>query len=309
MLIPKQAIAAVGQGGVFVACTTRFTRLSTLSESRRGRATLPSDRVCARASNGMVDPPESATQAEHEWPLPNSVNESVNQAKGACIRALAAGKARLEIDLLLPLIGATDLDDWPGGIKQQYLAAEPLVGKLLRSFLEGAPSSAFGGCKPRVIDDGDAVVAWESDQVALVLFPTAETLPEIQRIGNSFPDRPLLLVNPQWQPGQVISDFGFGAKRKAAEEFLSTFEFVYGLKTSRIRSADVRILKCFPGKWQVHLAKSDGSTTCLSLEDKRPSYKRLEEILKQEERKNNDGSQGWLQRIVTEFNFNKDSLR
>lgn len=48
-----------------------------------------------------------------EWPLPTTSDLSVEQARGACQRAIADGKKRLQIDLLLPLIGATDLDDWP----------------------------------------------------------------------------------------------------------------------------------------------------------------------------------------------------
>lgn len=41
--------------------------------------------------------------------------------------AWQAGIKRQRIELLLPLIGATDLDDWPGGIRQQFKAAAPLV--------------------------------------------------------------------------------------------------------------------------------------------------------------------------------------
>ena len=37
------------------------------------------------------------------------------------------------MELLLPLIGATDLDDWPGGIRQQFKAAQPLVESILRT--------------------------------------------------------------------------------------------------------------------------------------------------------------------------------
>jgi hypothetical protein len=41
--------------------------------------------------------------------------------------AWQAGVKRQSVELLLPLIGATDLDDWPGGIRQQFKAAAPLV--------------------------------------------------------------------------------------------------------------------------------------------------------------------------------------
>jgi hypothetical protein len=50
---------------------------------------------------------------------------------------------------------------------------------------------------------------------------------------------------------QVISDFGFGEQRKAREEFVASFSMVYHLKQMRVMGEDVRLLKCYPGKWQV----------------------------------------------------------
>ena len=44
----------------------------------------------------------------------------MEQAMNAAKRAHAAGVRRQRMELLLPLIGATDLDDWPGGIRQQF---------------------------------------------------------------------------------------------------------------------------------------------------------------------------------------------
>ena len=35
-------------------------------------------------------------------------------------QALADGISMQAIELNLPLIGATDLDDWPGGVRQQF---------------------------------------------------------------------------------------------------------------------------------------------------------------------------------------------
>jgi hypothetical protein len=56
----------------------------------------------------------------------------VNQAVTAIEAAWKAGIKRQRIELLLPLIGATDLDDWPGGIRQQFKAAAPLVEGILK---------------------------------------------------------------------------------------------------------------------------------------------------------------------------------
>jgi hypothetical protein len=51
--------------------------------------------------------------------VPSSPEAQVSQAVQAIQAAWRAGITRQRVELLLPLIGATDLDDWPGGIRQQ----------------------------------------------------------------------------------------------------------------------------------------------------------------------------------------------
>jgi hypothetical protein len=50
---------------------------------------------------------------KRQYSLPGTVEESIDQARQACREAIKDGKRRLQLELLLPLIGATDLDDWP----------------------------------------------------------------------------------------------------------------------------------------------------------------------------------------------------
>lgn len=59
--------------------------------------------------------------------------------------------------------------------------------------------------------------------------------------GDGTPDEGILtlLVNPQWQAGQVISDFGFGSRRQNIEKFLLGFQEVYYLKQQRILGDDI----------------------------------------------------------------------
>lgn len=51
---------------------------------------------------------------KRQFPLPATVDESVSQARQACQQAIKDGKSRMLLEIILPLIGATDLDDWPG---------------------------------------------------------------------------------------------------------------------------------------------------------------------------------------------------
>ena len=48
------------------------------------------------------------------YPIPDGPQETAEQALGAVQRAWAKGIKRQRVELLLPLIGATDLDDWCG---------------------------------------------------------------------------------------------------------------------------------------------------------------------------------------------------
>eukprot|EP00271_Cylindrocystis_brebissonii_P015650 TRINITY_DN385_c2_g1_i1.p1 TRINITY_DN385_c2_g1~~TRINITY_DN385_c2_g1_i1.p1 ORF type:complete len:384 (+),score=49.11 TRINITY_DN385_c2_g1_i1:92-1243(+) len=288
-------------------------RASFRSVGRSNYRRSVSVRTFSAAPDAAAADDSSPAAPAKDWPLPRSVEESVSQARAACKRAIADGKLRLQLELLLPLIGATDLDDWPGGIQQQFKAASPLVSSLLNSVvgadegLEGRGNAQpDGGCKKSVVDSGDAVVAWESEKVALLLFATGETLGKLASLAQ-VADRPLLLVNPQWQGGQVISDFGFGQRRKEAEALVASFTPTYALKRLRIQSRDVRLLQCYPGGWQIFLTEANGITsTCIARQPTLPSYRELEAILRAQ-----DGagqSPSWFQRLQTEFKFNQDSL-
>ena len=97
----------------------------------RGSATRAVRRAAtllhASARSSRLGCRASAQQAASSAPgvIPQSPKETVEQAAAACRRAWAAGVRRHRVELLLPLIGATDIDDWPGGIQQQFKAAGP----------------------------------------------------------------------------------------------------------------------------------------------------------------------------------------
>lgn len=67
--------------------------------------------------------PAAGEASSAPLPVPRGPQETVAQAVAACTRAWEAGVKRQRVELLLPLIGATDLDDWPGGIRQQFKAS------------------------------------------------------------------------------------------------------------------------------------------------------------------------------------------
>lgn len=58
-----------------------------------------------------------------------------------------------------------------------------MVEELLRG-LKQLPGLE-GPLSAKVIDDGDAVAAWEGPRLAAVLFPTGETLGDVRRIADA----------------------------------------------------------------------------------------------------------------------------
>ena len=59
--------------------------------------------------------------------FPTSPEDQVRQASIALALANKDNKTRHSIRLLLPIIGATELDDWSGGARQMMDAASPLI--------------------------------------------------------------------------------------------------------------------------------------------------------------------------------------
>lgn len=206
----------------------------------------------------------------------------MRQAAAAVERALEAGVRRQRVELLLPLIGATDLDDWPGGIRQQFKAAQPMVEELLRQLKQ--LRALEGPLAARILDDGDAVAAWEGAGLAAVLFPTAETLGEVRRIAEARRDGLVLIINPQYTTeGQLVSDFGiFPWQRKAAEDLIGSFAETFTLRQLRINGDDARLLKAYPAPWQINLTRpeSPAQSECVAQLAERPSYKELESLLR-----------------------------
>lgn len=215
--------------------------------------------------------------------------------------------SRQRVELLLPLIGATDLDDWPGGIRQQFKAAAPLVEQILRALkqVEGLK----GPLEAQVWDDGDAVGAWTGENLAAVLFPTAPTLERLQQLAGRSP-KVLLIVNPQWEiQAGLSSDFGFGDRKRQRLEFVDSFVDSYCLRQLRITGDEVRVLYAHPGQWRTYVVPRGGATPkLLATSGARPSYREIEATLKSAYPESN-ANKGWLERLRDEAQWVQDSMK
>jgi len=277
-----------------MAQTGVSARFTSASRQHRGTVRLSASAKDQGQAQIFVDPA-----------LPKGPEETVQQARAAISAAISDGMKRLEVEFPLPLIGATDLDDWPGGVRQQFKAARPMVDSILGT-LPGVPES--DGLKTSILDQADAVALWESKAVVAVLFPLAETLDKLKELASSDLERPVMYINKQWSSsGQIISDFGWGPWRAKRESFLAEFSPVFTLTSIRILGEDVRLMYAYPGKWQVYAISMTGEIEKVASLDARPTYKEMEELLKL--REGSPASQDAITRLVSEFKFNSDSLK
>ena len=232
------------------------------------------------------------------------------QAAEAVRRAVADGKELVSVEFNLPLIGATDLDDWPGGVRQQYQAIAPMVGELLKSI--GTNEKA--DVTQRVVEDADAVVVLTTEGAQAMVFPTAETLPELKSLaGKSKKSGALAVVNSQIRTNNdgsnLISDLGIGPWKKKNEEFLAQFEMVYWLSEQRIQGETVRLLKSYQQPWQLYVLTemtADSEPECVQTFDERPSYQELEKLLMS--REGSVAAMSIIDRVKREAQFNPTSV-
>lgn len=256
-------------------------------------------------AKGSGEPPSAAGE-EPAPQFPQSSAQIVRQAYQSCKTAWNAGIKRQKIEIILPLIGATDIDDWPGGIRQQFKAAQPMVEDILTQ-LKLVPGLE-GPLKAKIIDDADAVGAWMGDSLALVLFPTAETLSDVRQIAEARPQGLTVLTNCQWTTeGQVINDFGlFPWVRAPALELIRSFEDTYIIKQLRINGDNTRWLYAYPHGWQISVVRGPKEMTCILKSDVKPTYKEVEDALRKLPW--TMSSKGLFDRIQAEAEFNRRSL-
>lgn len=225
--------------------------------------------------------------------FPTSPEDQVRQAFTAIQAAsqssesssdYSPGTKRHSIRLLLPIIGATELDDWPGGARQMMEAAAPLMTDLLTLLGKDSSNSNSNNSNTDNDNTNNAVVVQESvidpvdgvralfsqatnpiDDACAVLLPSADNTEILQTLNQQVGDkRNLILVNAQWKRK---SDFGssssattggflpWGKKNSREEtiEFVEGFEPTFHCSNVMVEGDIVRILRTFPGPWRVYL--------------------------------------------------------
>lgn len=250
---------------------------------------------------------DSAPTPAFKLRLPIDANDQVDQAAASVTRAWAAGATRASVRLLLPATGATDIDDFPGGTREQSGIAIPLVERMLTTMkkVEGLQ----GRLDVSVLDRAEGTAAWTSPALACILLPTAETLKACEAYAADRDARNglTLLVNPAWTlGGNIIGDFGIGYWRVAAEKRVAFFQLAYALDALRVAGDDIRLLYLTDAGWSVWLL-ADGKQTLLAegLPD-RPTAAAITDLLK--DTPGTAAGASLVDRLKREIGFLKDTM-
>jgi hypothetical protein len=187
--------------------------------------------------------------------IPQTFAETIDQAKQALQVALESGCTRITIDLVIPEIA----------LKAQYLASEfadffSEYGSGLKLIFPDVGSAAlarrdWGETDFIVTDIGSSRTPVEtkvsdSDQIFLVISPSAVEVNLVEKLCNVAGDRPVIILIPQLEDVSVVG-IGYAA-RQLRERFISILESAYYYRP--LESAVV--LRSYPGLWQVWQEKS-----------------------------------------------------
>lgn len=186
-----------------------------------------------------------------------------------------------------------------------------MAGELLK----GIGSDDKADIKQRVVDDGDAVAVLTTQGAKAMVFPTAETLPDLKSlVSEKKAGESIAIVNNQIKTNNdgsnLISDLGIGPWKRKNEEFLAQFELVYWLSEQRIQGETIRLLKAWPHPWQLFvLTDMNAENTdpeCIKTFKEKPSYKELESLLMS--REGSVAAMSIYERIQREAQFNASSV-
>ncbi|PSF34502.1 DUF1995 domain-containing protein [Aphanothece hegewaldii CCALA 016] len=209
--------------------------------------------------------------------IPNTLEETVNQAKEATKIALEEGLRRIQIEFVIPEIAleaqalalefASLFESYQSGLK--VIFADTGAAALARRdwgetwFKVTDLGSRFTGIETKVSPD---------DQIFLVVCPSSTEVQAVEKLCNIADDRPVILLIPQLEDVSIVG-IGFAA-RQLRERFLSSLTSAYYFRPLE----GVIVLRSYPSLWQVWLEK-DGEYELIAEESQKPAGDTLEIIV------------------------------
>ncbi len=210
--------------------------------------------------------------------FPQSLQESVAQAKTATQNAIADGYNRIQVELVIPEIplqaqalakefAELFVEEYGSGVKVMF----PDTGAAMLAKRD------WGDIPFQVTDMGSRFTPIETqvadnDQVFILACPSSVEVERVEKLCNLSGDRPVLLLIPQLEDVAIVG-IGYAA-RQLRERFINTLYSAYYIRP--LESAS--ILRCHPSPWQIWLEKATNYELAMELSTK-PMGEELERLL------------------------------
>ena len=113
---------------------------------------------------------------------PETILVMMKEIATSILEARKANIGSVLVEFPLPVTGGTELDEWPGGIKQKYATLLPMLAETMKSLdfsasaIEARLFLGGGG------GEEDAVGIWNHKDINICCFPTEESIPFLKTI-------------------------------------------------------------------------------------------------------------------------------
>jgi hypothetical protein len=209
--------------------------------------------------------------------IPQSLEETITQAKQATITALEAGNYRIQIELVIPEIALQ-----AQAIALQFTSLFAEYGSGLKVLFPDTGAAAlarrdWGEIPFKVTDLGSSRTPIDTkitpdDQIFLVVCPSSVEVNQVEKLCNLAQDRPVIILIPQLEDVAIVG-IGYAA-RQLRERFLSTIVSAYYIRPLE----GAIVYRTFPETWQVWLEVAD-DYQLIAEETQKPMGEYLERLL------------------------------
>ena len=205
--------------------------------------------------------------------IPSSIQSMMVELAESMIAAKNSGIQVALAEVPLPVTGGTELDDWPGGIRQKYGTLSMMLLETMRR-LDFNPTEMrrrefLGECGAE-----DSVGYWQDPDrgFQICCFPTIETIPSIVRQIESSQIKEtgdlMLLINENF----FLGPFSSRDNRKFVESLDSVYH-IENLNMKGPRGLSIRglLYRRFPEPWVVGRRLDNGEYEVIRSCEMRPS--------------------------------------
>ena len=181
----------------------------------------------------------------------------------------SSGNSFCIVDIPIPAVGSTELDEWPGGIRQKYSVLLPMIQEMMTHLnftTNQIKQSNFLGISE------DAIGIWESEKYSVISFATVDVIDQIMLMDKK---KLVILINQNFFLDPLSSD--------RSKDFLSSATVAYRLEKLNMRGPSglsIRgiLYREYPNDFLIARRLDNGYYTLLASSKTLPSINALNKI-------------------------------